>query len=118
MADEWTRCLLDSRYAVTVDWWTGGGAEGGGDVVHAGSNESALLSFFGGDNWEVLVKVLDGRAANGAVWVFGASTTDLAYAIRVTDTVTGEMKEYRNEPGTPAEAITDVTAFPEACREH
>ena len=54
---------------------------------------------------------------NGHVWVFGASTTDLGYAIRITDTVTGEVKEYRNETGTPAAAITDVTAFANACRD-
>jgi len=29
--------------------------------------------------------------------------------------VTGAVREYRNEPGEPAAAITDVTAFPDAC---
>ena len=82
-----------------------------------GTDDSALFHFFEpGDNWEVLVKVLDACSVNGHVWVFGASTTDLGYAIRITDTVTGEVKEYRNEAGTPAAAITDVTAFPDACR--
>ena len=47
----------------------------------------------------------------GHVWVYGASTTDLGYAIRVTDTVTGVVKEYGNEPGQPAPAITDAAAF-------
>ena len=65
--------------------------------------------------WEVLLKVLDGCALNGHVWVFGASTTDLGYVIRVTDTATGKVKEYRNEPGTPAAAITDAKAFPDGC---
>ena len=74
-----------------------------------------MFHFFDPSNWEVLIKVLDGCAVNGNVWVYGGSTTDLGYAIRVTDTVTGVSREYWNEPGTPAEAITDVAAFPEAC---
>ncbi|MYB18722.1 MAG: PKD domain-containing protein [Holophagales bacterium] len=110
-----TRCLLDSRYTVTVEWNNADGAGGGAAVVHAGTNESALFRFFDADNWEMLIKLLDGCSANGHVWVFGAATTDLGYVIRVTDTATGAVKEYRNEPGRPADAITDVTAFPGGC---
>ncbi len=114
VSDAETRCLQDSRYAVTVDWQTAAGS-GGGSVVHAGTNDSGLFTFFDRNNWEVLIKVLDGCALNGRVWVFGASTTDLGYVIRVTDTATGAVKEYRNEPGMPASAVTDVTAFPQGC---
>ena len=115
-ADEWTRCLGDSRYAVTVDWRGAGGETGRGRVAPAGTNESGMFQFFDANNWEVLIKVLDGCEANGHAWVFGASTTDLGYVIRVTDTATAAVKEYRNEPGTAAPAITDVKAFPEGCR--
>ncbi len=115
VADEETLCLQDSRYAVTVAWWTGAGESGAGSVVHAGTNDSGLFTFFSRENWEVLIKVLDGCALNGHVWVYGASTTDLGYSIRVADTVTGTVKEYRNEPGLPAPAITDATAFAEGC---
>ena len=107
-----TLCLQDSRFSVGVGWWTAGGASGPGKVVREGTNDSGLFWFFDpGDNWEVLIKVLDGCALNGNVWVYGASTTDLGYSIRVTDTVTGAVKEYRNEPGQPAPAITDAAAF-------
>ena len=71
-------------------------------MVHAGTDDSGLPRFFDPDNWEVLVKVLDGCAVNGHVWVFAASTTDLGYAIRVTDTTDGAERLYRNEPGRPA----------------
>ena len=53
---------------------------------------------------------------NGAVWVFAASTTNLGYVIEVTDTATGAVREYRNDPGMPAPAITDANAFPGSCR--
>ena len=111
-----TLCLQDSRYAVVVDWWTSDGRSGTGSVVHGGTNDSGLFYFFNRENWEVLIKVLDGCALNGHVWVYGASTTDLGYEVTVTDTVTGQANEYRNEPGQPAPAIADATALADSCR--
>lgn len=113
--DRETRCLLDSRYSVRVDWWNSGGLANAASVVHAGTNDSAMFWFFAPSNWEVLIKVLDGCSLNGRVWVFGASTTDVGYRIAVTDTVTGVVREYRNEPGRPAAAITDSAAFAAVC---
>ena len=115
VADARTRCLRDSRYAVTVDWRSTDGRSGHGSVVRFGTNDSGLFSFFNTENWEVLVKLLDGCSNNGHVWVYGASATDLGYSIRVTDTVSGAEKEYRTEPGMPAAAITDASSFPEGC---
>ena len=80
------------------------------------TNDAGLFQFYDPDNWEILIKVLDGCAVNGHHWVYGASTTDVGYVIRVTDTATGAAKEYRNEPGRPAPAITDDKAFPDSCR--
>ena len=116
VADADTRCLVDSRYAVEVEWWAGDDRSGNGLVVPAGTNDSGLFRFFGGDNWEILIKVLDGCAVNGHVWVFGAGTTSLGYRITVTDTVSGTVKEYVNDLGTSAATITDANALPEACR--
>ncbi|MYA09250.1 MAG: PKD domain-containing protein [Holophagales bacterium] len=116
-ADDEIRCLGDSRFAVTVDWRAGDGGSGPGRVVREGTNDSALFRFFDKDNWEVLVKVLEGCSVNGHVWVYGASATTLGYTIRVTDTVTGAVKEYRNETQRSADAIVDAAAFPDACRE-
>ncbi len=110
-----TRCLRDSRFAVEVEWTGPGGAAGAARVVHAGTNDSALFSFFDRANWEVLAKVLDGCAVNGSFWVFAASTTDLEFTIRVTDTATGVSRAYSNEAGAAAPAVTDTEAFPGAC---
>ncbi len=109
-----TRCLRDSRFAVEVEWTGPGGAAGAARVVHAGTNDSALFSFFDRANWEVLAKVLDGCAVNGSFWVFAASTTDLEFTIRVIDTVTGRSRAYSNEAGA-APAVADTEAFPGAC---
>ncbi len=115
VADARTRCLRDSRYAVTVDWRKAGSESGAGRASPEGTDDSALFTFFSRDNWEVLIKVLNGCSVNGHMWVYGASTTDLGYVIRVTDTATGAVKGYHNEPGLRAPAITDVTAFPDGC---
>ncbi len=110
-----TRCLLDSRFKVEVKWRDRAGAVAGGRVVPAGTNDSGLFTFFGPENWEVLVKVLDGCRLNGHFWVFAASTTDLGLDITVVDTVTDEARHYRNEAGTPSPAFTDAAAFSESC---
>ena len=114
--DAETLCLQDSRYQVRTQWSKSDGQRGAASVAYAGSNDSGLFWFFGRENWEVLIKVLDGCGFNGNVWIYIASTTDLGYKVAVTDTVTGIVKEYRNEPGRPAPAVTDNEAFPDACR--
>ena len=67
------------------------------------------------DNWEILVKVLDGCAENGHMWVLTASTTSLGHSIRVKDTVTGEWHFHSHRAGRPAPAIVDTEAFSLAC---
>ncbi len=114
-ADAETLCLQDSRFEVKVNWWKADGESGVGRVVDAGTSDSGLFQFFDPENWEVLIKVLDGCRTNGRIWVLGASTTDLGYRIQVTDTITGESRSYVNEPGRPAPAIVDTQAFSGAC---
>ena len=112
VANAETLCLHSGRYEVRVDWWTGDGEAGSAQVVPEATEDSGLFRFFDANNWEILVKVLDGCVVNGHYWVYGASTTNLGYVIHVTDTATGDVQEYRNEPGQSAAAITDAKAFP------
>ena len=110
-----TLCLLDGRFELKVRWWTAGGEPNPAYVAEYGTADSGMFWFLDASNWEILVKVLDGCALNGHVWVYGASTTDLGCSIHVRHAATGELKEYRNEPGRPAPAITDSRAFSHAC---
>ena len=80
-------------------------------MVPAGSDTSGLFWFFDADNWEVLVKVLDGCAINQRFWVFAAATTNVEYTLRVTDIESGALSEYFNPLGRAADAITDTSAF-------
>ena len=116
-ADQETLCLQGGRFEVTGSWWDRYGIDSGPAlVVEEGTNDSGLFRFFDPLNWEILIKVLDGCADNGHMWVLGASTTDLGYRIEVVDRVAGESRTYENEPGKPAPAIVDTKAF--SCEGH
>ena len=104
-------CLNGNRFRVEVDWRDFGDNTGPGQVVDGGSDDSGLFWFFNADNWEQLIKVLDGCSINDHYWVFAAATTNVEYTIRVTDTETGEVQQYFNPLGTPAPALTDTEAF-------
>ena len=106
-------CLADGRFEVAVDWSTP--AAGAASVVPGGTNNSGLFYFFDPDNWEMLIKVLDGCSINGHWWVYSAAATDLGLDITVTDTGTGAIWDYAKSPGPPAPAITESKAFPDSC---
>src|SRR5579863_265309 len=111
-ADATHLCLQQARYRVELSWQDGSGHTGMGSVVpSAVSADSGVLWFFDPDNWEMLVKVLDGCAVNQRLWVFAAATTNVAYTLTVTDTVTGTAKSYQNPAGQTAAVVTDTDAF-------
>lgn len=107
-------CLAERRFKVEVAWRDFNGNTGSARVVPLGtfaSDNSGLFFFFTSDNWEMLVKVLDGCSLNDRFWVFSAATTTVQYTLRVTDTRTGSIKEYFNRLGNPAATVTDTAAF-------
>ncbi|HEX7180830.1 MAG TPA: fibronectin type III domain-containing protein [Thermoanaerobaculia bacterium] len=74
------------------------------------NGRSGMFWFFGSNNVELIVKVLDGRASNGNWWVFGASLTDVEYWVRVVETATGAVQVYHNRPGD-VRGFADTAAF-------
>ncbi len=105
----------DGRFEVTATWRTPGGLEGTANVVDhpAGSTEpwdSGLLWFFSPENWELLVKVLDGCAINDHFWVLFGAGTHLQLELRVTDSLLGRYRTYRNPMGATVSRI-DTEAF-------
>ncbi len=105
-----TLCLADNRFAVEIDWQDPLGGAGPGRAV-ALTGDSGFFWFFGPDNPEVVVKVLDGRAVNGHYWVFYGSLTNVEFHLVVTDTTTGQPVGYSNPAGTFA-SRGDTSAFP------
>ena len=104
-------CASGSRFSVTSKWQLTDGTTGIGHVVPGSSADSGNFWFFGPDNWELLVKVLDGCPVNNRKWVFSAATTDQHYSLVVTDVKSGQTKRYFNYSGNAAPAITDTDAF-------
>lgn len=112
-------CLHEGRYEVTLEFTTSE-ETAPARVARPRTSDSGLFYFFAPNNWEMLLKVLDGCSTNNHHWVFAASATDVGLNLMVRDTTmaegeSGSMKMYTKDPGDPAPAITDVAAFPDAC---
>ena len=75
------------------------------------TGDTGAFWFFGEDNLELLIKVLDGRLVNGRFWVYYGALSDVRYTITVTDTETREKRTYENAPGRLV-SRADVEAFP------
>ncbi len=105
-------CLRNSRYSVETTWKKGNGETGPGLLAGPTSASSSLFSLIVPENWAVLVKIQDGCAANGKMWVYGAVTSDLEVEIRVRDEVAGTEKRYRKPPGAAPFGLRDRAAFP------
>ncbi len=105
-------CLLGSEFAVTVTFQqSAGGPSAAGQAVQL-SAIGGYFWFFGPDDSELVVKVLDGRVINGHIWVFYASLTNVEFDLTVTDSLspTHASRTYHNSAGTLASAV-DESAF-------
>jgi hypothetical protein len=97
-------CLQDGRFAVRVDWTNhhAGGKQGSGTVrpSEVGRDKTGFFWFFDPGNVELVVKMIDGREVNGRYWFFFGGLSDVEYSIEVHDTLSGEVRTYRNAPGS------------------
>lgn len=109
-----TLCLQD-RFLVSTRWRTnatpGTLTDGQGQTVGCANDGSGLFFFFSADNWEVMVKAINGCGLNDHHWIFSAATTNVFYRMEVLDVRAGVQKIYFNYPGPPAPAVTDTEAF-------
>lgn len=100
----------DGRFKVEVTWADFAGQTGVGTKVTE-SADSGLFWFFDANNWEMLVKVIDGCSLNNHFWVFAAATTNVSYTLTVTDTQSNTRAVYPNPLGISSPAITDTGAL-------
>ncbi len=98
------------RFAVSATWKDFDGKRGKAKAASK-LGDSGTFFFFAKENWEMVVKVLDGCEANNRYWVFAAATTNLEHTLRVRDTVSGKVKSYRNRLGHTPDIVTDSAAF-------
>ncbi len=112
-ASSTTLCLQYGRFSARVDWQQSPlGPSFQAQAVPL-TTDSGYFWFFGPDNVELVVKVLDGTGINGDFWVFYGALSDVAYRLTVTDSLTGATREYVNPQGTLA-SVADTHAFPGA----
>jgi len=101
---------LNRRFRVEAAWRVpSSGAHGTGTPIPR-TGDTGVFWFFQPANFELLVKVLDGRGINGHFWVFYGSLTNVEFDLTVTDTMTGDQRTYHNPSGTMA-SRADTTAF-------
>ncbi|MDQ2966656.1 MAG: hypothetical protein M3R57_12505 [Chloroflexota bacterium] len=103
-------CLGNGRFQVGATWAKPDGESGTARAVSL-TADSGYFWFFGPENVELAVKILDGCGINGYDWFFAAGLTNLEVAVTVTDTTTGEMKTYANPQATAFQPVEDTEAF-------
>ncbi|MCY3930026.1 MAG: alkaline phosphatase [Acidobacteria bacterium] len=101
---------FDGGYEVSMCYVTPEG-ESGSVKAEVWSSEAGILWFFGRNNPEVLVKVLDGCGVNGHRWAFVAPVTTLDFNLWITGP-DGSRWTHGNPQGTTAATKSDIKAFP------
>ena len=102
-----TLSLLGNRFQATLTATNPrGGTTAPGAAIPQGDRFGyfSLPAFTGNPNFpEVFVKMIDATSLPGGdFWLFHTGLTDLRYTLTVTDSVTGAVKTYQNDPSDPA----------------
>lgn len=114
VASRYRRIFLNrDRFKIEVEWETPTGVSGDGQAVQL-TRDTGYFWFFGQENVEVVVKVLDACSFSGHYWVFAAGLTNVRTVLRVEDTLTGVIRTYVNPQGRSFLPIQDTAAF-ETC---
>ena len=100
---------FEGGYEVSMCYVTPSGESGQAEGA-AWSSEGGILWFFGRNNPEVLIKVLNGCRDNEHRWVFVAPVTTLEFSLVVTGPG-GDPWEHTNRPGATATTKSDLAAF-------
>lgn len=102
--------LLGGRFQVEAEWATAQGQAGPAQPVSF-SDTAGFFWFFSAENLELVVKMVDGRADNGAIWFFVGGLSNVAVDLTVTDTYTGVVRTYSSPLGAPFTPTLDNLAF-------
>ncbi|MFY9822319.1 MAG: hypothetical protein WAM82_13130 [Thermoanaerobaculia bacterium] len=105
-----TLCLGSGQFTASVQFTDPRTGTAGQATAVSLTEETGAFWFFGPDNLELVVKVLDGRTVNGRFWVFFGALSDVDYTLTVTHTATGQQRMYHNFRGNQA-SVADIEAF-------
>ena len=113
---ETNHCLQNGRFLARL-WFNTPGSPKTLEPARTAqlTSDTGAFYFFGPDNLEVVVKVLDACAPPfNRFWVYAAGLTNLETRLVVQDLVTLEEKVYETSGGEPFQLIRDTRAF-ETC---
>jgi hypothetical protein len=100
-------CFLGGRFRVTASFRH----EGVGDMAwgRSASDETGLFSASADGDAQVAVRVVDGRAVNGSIWLLYTALSSAEVEIELTDLATGASRRFVKAAGGPAsEAVVDA----------
>jgi uncharacterized repeat protein (TIGR01451 family) len=103
-------CLNGGRFRVHATWRVPSQGRSGTATPVALTDDTGYFWFFNDANVELVVKALDARPVNHHFWVFYGALSDVEYTLTVTDTHTGTVRSYTNQPGKQA-SVGDTNAF-------
>jgi 6-phosphogluconolactonase len=103
-------CLNNDRFRVEATFNAGASGSGPAQAVKL-TPDTGYLWFFSSSNVEAIVKVLNGCGLNGKYWVFAGGLTNVQVTLTVTDTQTGQARQYNNPSNTTFQPIQDTSAF-------
>jgi len=75
------------------------------------TKESGYFWFFGPQNAEIVVKIVDACSLSSNFWFFAAGMTDVGVDLVVRDTKTGAVRRYSTPLGSAFTPIQDTSAF-------
>ncbi|MDA8016360.1 MAG: spondin domain-containing protein [Thermoanaerobaculia bacterium] len=101
--------LQNGRFRVSATFEVDG--ESDRALGKALTDESATFTFFGDENVELVLKVLDACTFNDRFWVFSSGLTDVPVEILVEDLESGESRTFASDGGTAFPPILDSDAF-------
>jgi hypothetical protein len=110
-SDAGVLCLDHGRFEARVAWRNPFTGETGSGHARSLTTDTGAFWFFGDQNLELMVKVLDGTSVNLRYWLYAGALSNVEYTLTVTDTLTGVERTYHNPAGQFA-SLADVTAFP------
>ncbi len=101
-------CLGDGQFAAELAWFDAAGRSRTAEAV-ALTREAGYFRFDDPARPEVAVKMFDGRAINGAWWVYEGGLSRRGYRLTVIDLQRGTRKVYLHPRGRFASRLDDRT---------
>lgn len=110
--DSESLCLLNGRFRIEAEFVDPADGQTRTASAIPSTDHTGFFWFFQPGNFELVIKMIDGREINESFWLFYGGITDLEFRIQVTDTATGQTRTYRNPAGEIC-GRADTAAFPQ-----